>query len=238
MINMVDCDKPVIYVYLPSPAEVEVRLTFTQPSLWSHFVSYPEFTPKAPTAQHSHVSWFVRFGSDSNLSLLSAPSRHYPYLFYEGKTSLSNVISSASSSAAKAEPVLQIPFTELGAALPRLLQAHGLNDTEVNDFVAYWLPRMRRTAMPYVLWRCITQTYSAQVTLELYAAAQSTPLPSTTIRVIGLWCGVSSPPPTTLSLDKYLQALKPAAPRSPLVPAMVEWGAVELQPESQHVFQL
>lgn len=69
--------------------------------------------------------------------------------------------------------------------LESYLEAAGLNDSEIDDFVSYWLPRMQES--PYNLISFPSEEYSDCAKLDVY------PEPDTVIRVYMVFMPVDEP---------------------------------------------
>ena len=69
--------------------------------------------------------------------------------------------------------------------LESYLEAAGLNDSEIDDFVSYWLPRMQES--PYNLISFPSEEYSDWAKLDVY------PEPDTVIRVYMVFMPVDEP---------------------------------------------
>eukprot|EP00759_Apiculatamorpha_spiralis_P022922 PhF_6_TR26731/c2_g1_i6/m.39199 len=156
--NEVRPAKPVIYMYSSTDCSVDVSVSLSSTSRPGEWFTYPE--PNIATCRS--VEWHnVRVcaanventpssnpidmkNEDSGMCrlLVDGGAFEVPYLFWEAciepdpieRTRLRN---------AKARIVCR-RAAELESVLPNVLRSHGLNDVEISDFVAYWVPQVCR----------------------------------------------------------------------------------------------
>lgn len=150
-------DKPVVYLYPVQPTEVNV--TVTAPGTIAR--SIPPYPPGG---------WQVTAYPSG---LLSYHGQLLPYLFYETQLEQKPVMPNYG---------LFLKKNYLGPMLTILLRQYGLNESEQNDFLAYWLPRLNQITAPYIRTTILSQS-------EKQAIDQLTviPTPDTTIELIFLF---------------------------------------------------
>jgi len=114
--------KPNIYLY-PKQAEIEISVKLDFDGKFS--TTYPEY----------NNGWHVRAQPDGTLTNL-ADGSHHKYLFWEGIHSDPDVFEDLNSG---------FIVSKVGAPafLDTTLTKLGLSEFEKNDFITFWLPRMR-----------------------------------------------------------------------------------------------
>lgn len=179
--------KPVIYLY-PREDEtyVYVRLSFNG-----------EITHTIPEIQGD--SWFVTADKDGTITY---GGKTYPYLFWEG------------------EPYFKCDFytgycikgEETEAFLRDILPGFGLSDSEMQDFIDYWVPQMEGS--PYNMISFQEKTYTEN------AALSTVPNPDTLIRVFMAW----------YPSDRFIK-ISPQIVESPERDGfvVVEWGGCKVK---------
>ena len=111
-------EKPVVYLYSDNTIDVEIKL---EPAGTIDF-SYPQYND----------GWQVRCKPNGKIS---SNGKEYDYLFWDGKVNgLEEIINFDAGFIVTGKNV--VPFLE------HQLTAMGLNETEQNDFITYWAPRM------------------------------------------------------------------------------------------------
>lgn len=181
--------KPVIYLYPEEPVEVNVKLDFDGELT----CTYPEY---------KEDGWNVLAYPDGKL-VDEASGRSYDYLFWEGEIRHAEWDRSG---------YFCVAGTETAAFLEEYLEAVGLNDSEIDDFISFWLPRMQEN--PYNLIYFQTSAYEkiAELTID--------PVPDTLIRVYMVFkpsyenVGSTGTLPETPSRDGF---------------TIVEWGGSEMR---------
>ena len=142
--------KPVIYLYPEEDTDVTVDLDFDG-----------EFTCTYPSYNDG---WEVTAEPDGRL-FDHASERYYDYLFWEGTTGIPDDFDEA----------IVVPGDETAIFLEEYLSLSGLNDSEIDDFITFWLPKMQDN--PYNLISFPTEEY------EQIAKLDVAPAPDTMIRV-------------------------------------------------------
>jgi len=163
--QMMEVDKPVIYLYSDTPIDAQVRFA----SKSAVTFTYPEYKD----------SWNVYV--DSNGLRDSETGRAYPYLFWEGETADLNFKFE--------ESALQgfiIKTDTIVSFLESSLNAMGLNQTEQTDFITFWAPRM--IAEEYVLVQFLVDAdYNDKIsTLDIK------PSPDNLLRIFMLFSSLAS----------------------------------------------
>ncbi|MGA2091775.1 MAG: hypothetical protein ABSH12_10015, partial [Endomicrobiales bacterium] len=183
--NQGGCGKPVIYLYPTQKTTVSVRFG-PSVTLSNSLPSY-------------HQGWSVIANPDGTLINL-ADQKTYPYLYWDGVTAQS--FPPVTKGYVVAKNLLHTFLTEQ-------LEEYGLNNTERNDFLAYWLSKMQQ--YPYYLIHFYTTP-----DLEAVIPEYIQPGPKTVFRIL-MWY---SPLPGPVSI----------APQKTPVPfkrtgfTVVEWG--------------
>ena len=186
--------KPVIYLYPEKETDVTVRLELDG----CLTCTYPEYG----------AGWNVIAFPDGRI-YDKASERYYDYLFWEGKISVDGGVFAHSACVAAEDSA---------AFLEEYLAASGLNDSEIDDFISYWLPKLQ--ASPYNLIAFPISEYCERVTLDI------APAPDTEIRVYMVFA----------PLDEAVEIPKEQALAVPDASAsverrgftVVEWGGTEI----------
>ena len=149
--------KPVIYLYPEESTEVSVGVDFDG----TIDCTYPKYDPE--------TGWRVVADPDGHLYNIE-DGRDYDYLFWDGTTvkdldSFNNAICVRGCDTAK--------------FLEGYLEAAGLNDSEIDDFVSFWLPMMEKNEYNLISFPT-----------EEMAKLNVSPAPDTTIRVYMVFAGV------------------------------------------------
>ncbi len=178
--------KPVIYLYPERQTDVAVRLDLDGDLTYT----YPAY----------HGGWEVTAQPDGTLTNKADGSTHY-YLFWEGN--------------ARPEWEHDRGFVVKGAETEAFLRERlaflGLTPREYNDFITYWVPRMRRK--PYNLISFSGAQY------DEIAGLTVSPPPDSMLRVHMVWMALDAP----IKIEP--QELKPFT-RSGFT--VVEWGGTEV----------
>lgn len=163
--DMIEVDKPVIYVYSPEKQDVEIEI---KPK--------GEFTFTYPTYKES---WSF---SANQVGEIEMDGKQYPYLFWEAKQEglyfLPGTDIMPNSYQVNAEEV--IPFLE------KELTKLGLNDREKTDFITFWGPRMVAHDVSLVQF-FIDDDYSEQI-----AELNITPAPESSRRIYMIFSPLDS----------------------------------------------
>lgn len=144
-------EKPVIYLYPEEKMDVNVTLDLEGRMI----CSYPEYGN----------GWNVTAYPDGKI-FDKGTSRYYDYLFWEGSQKMGDDVF---------EKTACVASEDSAAFLEEYLAAFGLNDSEIDDFISYWLPRLQ--ASPYNLISFPNEKYNEWAKLNV------SPAPETVIRV-------------------------------------------------------
>lgn len=160
---MVECGKPVIYLYPTTTTEVNVQVGIDEIT-----VSEPDYGVKG---------WTVTATPEGQLTNL-ADGQTYPYLFWEGKSYDGITLTQG----------FMVAQRNLENFLNESLMKMGLNATERADFMEFWLPHMQANPEPYVYVTFLgTQEFNKIAPLTI------TPKPTTLIRVFMVYEPVTMP---------------------------------------------
>lgn len=178
--------KPVIYLY-GYEGEVSVKLDErTESNLTCTYPTYNE-------------GWVLNASKDGKLTDKSG--KVYDYLFWEGKPTSSLRITEA----------FCVQGSKTAEFLEEKLTILGLNDSEKDDFISYWLPQMQNSPWNIISFK--TDEYDEVVGLTI------DPAPVNKVRVLMLWY------PWISKINYTEQELKPVTiDRSK--PTVVEWGGL------------
>lgn len=113
-------EKPIIYFYPNTPANVTVSLDYSGKLLHT----YPKID--------QNNSWNVRAQPDGKI-VDNKDGREYSYLFWEGKDR---------SATYDLNKGFVVPGSETADFLRNKLSIMGLTPKEYNEFIVYWLPKM------------------------------------------------------------------------------------------------
>ena len=176
--------KPVLYLYPTEEMEVTVRLTLDG----ALTCSYPAYRD----------GWTVTAQPDGTLT--DAEGKTYRYLYWEGEGAAAFDFSEGFCVAGK----------DTAAFLEDALQRLGLNRSEANEFIVYWLPMMEKN--PYNLITFQTDAYENAAKLNI------SPEPDSILRVFMVY----------VPLEEYAEVPEPeleAFERNGF--AVIEWGGAE-----------
>ena len=179
-------EKPVLYLY--PETEMEVTVTLDYDGVLTH--TYPAY----------EGGWTVTARPDGTLQ--DSSGRAYYCLFWEG----------ASDTAYDFSQGFCVAGSDTAAFLEDALRQLGLTDTEAQEFIIYWLPRMEGNAYNRIAFQTEAYTDAARLTIE--------PAPDTVLRVFMAW----------QPLDKAVEM----EPQTLTAPArtgftVVEWGGCEVE---------
>lgn len=177
---------PIIYLYPEEETTVNVRLSLNG-----------ELTTTYPLYDED-LGWTVTASPDGTLT--DDSGREYNYLFWEGNLAIKPDLSHGYCVKGK----------DTAAFLEEALAQLGLNDSEANTFIMYWLPQMESNEYNVITF----QTYA----YEDVASLEITPDPDTVIRVNMLWF------PTSSYVDMEPQDLPSLNPSEREGFTVVEWG--------------
>jgi hypothetical protein len=185
-------DKPVIYLY----PEEEMNITVGLDIQGDLTCTYPLYDP--------NFGWNVSATPGSVITDLTT-GRNYDYLFYECRCDIPDPF--AQSVCVRGE--------DTAAFLEQYLEAAGLNYSEINDFITYWLPKMESN--PYNLIAFPTESYSEIAELNV------SPAPDSVIRVYMVF----SPLDEEAEIPEDQQLQLPTTPERTGF-TLVEWGGSEI----------
>lgn len=165
-IEMIQVDKPVIYMYNDYPIKAELSLNFSGEMTFT----YPGYDN----------GWAV----DVNPNGVFVDNRPYPYLFWEGEMQSLNYVESNGELKG-----FVIQTDSVISFLENQLTAIGLNRNEQTDFITFWGPRM--TQSPYAMVQfMIDEDYAKHI-----ADLQINPTPESIKRVYLLFTPYKNQPP-------------------------------------------
>ena len=146
---------PIIYLYNDSDELINVKLDLDGELT----VTYPEY----PTGE----GWTVSAAPDGRLT--DTQGQEYPFLFWEAELNMDYDLSKG----------FCVKGSDTEEFLNEVLPKLGLNETEMEDFEAYWVPLMENN--PYNVITFQTTAYTDAAKLDV------TPEPDVVIRVNMLW---------------------------------------------------
>lgn len=174
--------KPVIYLYPQTPTQVTVKLDYKG----EFTCTYPEYGD----------GWTVTAYPDGRL-YNHADQREYTTLFWEGRSDTRYDMSEG----------FVVAGEDTAAFLEDKLEFLGLSAKERNDFIVFWLPKMKDNPYNFISFQTDVYTQSA----KLYI----TPEPDSLVRVFMTYSPLQEP------VQVPRQTLK-RAQRSGFT--VVEWG--------------
>lgn len=183
--NPIVCDKPVIYLYPTKTTNVSVKLDYNGKLT----CTYPKY----------YDEWNVT--ANPNGTLLDANGKQYNYLFWEG----------IQKNNYKLTDGYCIKGSDTINFLEEKLKELGLNESESDDFITYWLPKMEHNKYNIIAFQTTAYTENAKLNVN--------PTPDTTIRVFM----------TFQSSDKFVRIKEPkinTPKRNGFT--LVEWGGAEI----------
>ncbi len=184
--------KPIIYLY--PETETEISVTLGRPELLT--TTYPEYMN----------GWRVLAEPSGKLTDLDTGRELYA-LYWEGLRDQAHLAT------IKADGFI-VTRADTTDFLEEKLALLGLNEREAEEFIVYWLPRLRESAYNYIRFETAAEINS---TMPLTISPQ----PDTTIRVMMTFAHLDSPDQFTVRE----QILTPATRQGFTV---VEWGGSEI----------
>ena len=179
---------PIIYLYNDNDELINVKLDLDGELT----VTYPEY----PTGE----GWTVSAAPDGRLT--DTQGQEYPFLFWEAELNMDYDLSKG----------FCVKGSDTEEFLDEVLPELGLNENEMEDFEAYWLPLMADN--PYNVITFQTTAYTDAAKLDV------TPEPDVVVRVNMLWyasdCYVDIEPQVLEDMNSSLED------RDGFV--LVEWG--------------
>lgn len=183
--------KPVIYLYPQEKTDVNVKIDFDG----SMTCTYPEYGE----------GWEVTAFPDGRIYDMNS-ERFYDYLFWEGTRSFDLYSFSNAVCVAREDTAV---------FLEEYLSAAGLNESEIDDFISYWLPKLQES--PYNLISFPNEEYCEWAKLDVY------PVPDTEIRVYMVAAPLDEPVEVS---DSQMLKMPEGVVRSGFT--VVEWGGTIL----------
>ena len=187
----VTTEKPVIYLYPLAETDVKIFLDYDG----TLTCTYPEY----------NAGWNVTAFPDGTVFDKNT-GRYYDYLFWEGTRSFDDYEFKHAACVAR---------EDTAAFLEEYLEAAGLNDREIDDFISYWLPRLQ--ASPYNLISFPSEEYTEWAKLDV------DPAPDTLIRVYMVFATLGS----YVEIPESMSLELPDRPERKGF-TVVEWGGTEL----------
>lgn len=151
---------PVIYLYPEEETEVNVQLDLNG-----------EFTVVYP--KYPEGGWTVTAAHDGTLT--DASGRNYDYLYWEGMLNMEPDFSEGYC----------VPGEDSAEFLEYALEELGLNESEANTFIMYWLPELEANEYNVISFQ--TENYENATNLSVY------PAPDNVIRVNMAFYGTDEP---------------------------------------------
>lgn len=185
-VQTTDKRKPVIYLYPEETTEVTVELDF-KGKLTSTYPAYEN-------------GWRVTAQPDGTLT--DADGQEYNYLFWEGKSESKFDFSKG----------FCVKGSDTAEFLEEALSKLGLNRSEANEFIVYWLPLMEKNRYNVISFQTEAYTANAKLIVD--------PAPDTVIRVFMAWYGTKKPVKIT---EQELSAPERVGF------TVVEWGGSEIR---------
>ena len=184
--------KPVIYLYPETETDVTLHLDYDGILT----CTYPKYDE----------GWNVTAFPDGRI-FDKGTKRTYDYLFWEGKRSFEDYEFTKAACVARENSV---------SFLEGYLSASGLNDSEIDDFISYWLPKLE--ASPYNLISFPNAQYEEWADLDVF------PQPDTEIRVYMVF----APLEEAVEIPKEQRLETPSKPQRTGF-TLVEWGGTALE---------
>ena len=179
--------KPVIYLYPESKQEIEVKLDYAGELT----CTYPEYKN----------GWDVVAYPDGTL-VDNATGEEYSYLFWEGNSDTEYDLSKG----------YVIAGEDTAKFLEEKLAELGLNRTEANEFIVYWLPKMQSNSYNLITFQ--NDIYTNLAKLEI------TPNPDSVLRVFMAY----------KALDEQIEIEEPVIePFERKGFTVIEWGGAEIK---------
>lgn len=138
--NIVEAEKPVLYLYPEEETEVHIRLDYAG-----------ELTCSYPAYQDG---WTVTAAPDGTLR--DAQGQTYSYLYWEGQADTTYDFSQG----------FCVRGEDSAAFLEQALASLGLNRREANEFVVYWLPRLERNPWNLISFQGAAYTDAARLEID------------------------------------------------------------------------
>jgi len=194
-------DKPVIYVYSEEPTACRLKIN-----------PHSEFTFTYPKHDEGWSFTTTKEGQ------LKTEKGHYPYLFWEGKTSeLTFQKLENKAESYQLNNAFQVNTDSTISFLEHQLTALGLNNREKTDFITFWGPKMIQHQYALIQFLVDDEYESVIANMEME------PVPESSLRVFMLFA----------SMDHYSDSIETTPPAfNPLERkglTIVEWGGSNIQ---------
>lgn len=163
---------------------------------WAGVQGFPDY-PKEDIE-----GWHVIAHPDGSMTNL-ADGRNYDYLFWEG---------TMGSELACFDNAACVAGKDTVSFLENYLTAAGLNDSEIDDFISYWLPQMEGNA--YNLIAFPTEIYAEKARLNVY------PNPDSELRIFMVFQALDEPTDSEITMPEPFE-------RTGFT--VVEWGGCEIK---------
>ena len=163
---------------------------------WAGVAGLPEYH------ESDEEGWHVIAHPDGSMTNL-ADGRNYDYLFWEG--TMGPELADFSNAAC-------VAGEDTVAFLENYLTTAGLNDSEIDDFISYWLPQMEGNA--YNLIAFPTEVYAEKAKLNVY------PKPDSELRVFMVFQALDEPTDSEITMPEPFE-------RKGFT--VVEWGGCEIE---------
>ncbi len=186
--------KPIIYLYPETQTEISVSLG--RPEFLT--TTYPEY----------HNGWQVLAQSSGHLTNLS-DNRELYALYWEGQRDPAHPVT------VKDDGFI-VAREDSIAFLEEKLAILGLSPREADEFIIYWLPRLRESAYNYI-------RFETQEEIDSYMPLTVSPEPDTIIRVLMDYL----PLETAADIKISEQVLPPTPQRQGFT--VVEWGGTKIE---------
>lgn len=181
-------DKPIIYIYPKEETKVSIKLLNS--SLLT--TSYPKYND----------GWNVIAQPNGMLKEIKTNKNYYG-LYYEGKNH--NATIKKDGFVIKGEDTIEF--------LEEKLEILGLNEREINEFIIYWLPRLKNNKYNYIRFETMEEINS-------YMPLEITPQPDTIIRVVMDYKPLK---------EKIKIKEQKLTPQKRVGYSVVEWGGSEIK---------
>lgn len=160
--QVIEADKPVIYLYPPKNTNVTLELKFNG----AIDFSYPALKDN---------KWIVKASPNGTIE---TQGKEFNYLFWEGKTNPNAIKPDIKKGSV-------VESSKLVAFLETTLAGIGLNSKETADFITYWAPRMMVNENNFIHF-ILTDSYNDIATLSV------NPKPDAQLRIFMVWAKVEN----------------------------------------------
>lgn len=181
------CYKPVIYLYPQKETNVNVKLDYNGELT----ITYPEY---------KEDGWDVTAQPDGTLTDLET-GKEYSYLFWEGVDNIDYDMSEG----------FVVEGEDTAEFLQEKLSYMGLTPREYNEFIVFWLPKMKDNKYNLIKFQGTQYTDNAKLTVS--------PKPDSELRIFMTWKALDE------KIEIPTQILSTFQRKGF---AVVEWGGMEL----------